>query len=258
MDRFRARSARASALHGKPLSRLGLFSRLSPEMAVLRFVTRRSHARRVSLHSDPTVRGGEGHESDATSSSHPGKRRDPRWRRRRNRERCELQRHRNDAQHNDTEYNDTKHDNIGGLVNDTVAGHLEPELPGHVIRRITCGAGVLMGAVANPGIRRSDPSTGGAVGTLELRGRARPASAVASSCMSHLARPTLRVIIGPLAVAAFAGFELRLDGKFAATAGAFCVFAICVFALGLWGKIQLERTRRRLHSLRNRRSGRTR
>ncbi|HEY8792475.1 MAG TPA: hypothetical protein VIL96_06310 [Gaiellaceae bacterium] len=68
----------------------------------------------------------------------------------------------------------------------------------------------------------------------------------------------MRVIIGPAAVAGFAGFELPQAGTFAAVAGVWCVFAICVFALGTWGKIQLERSRRRLHSTRSRRSSRTR
>jgi hypothetical protein len=76
--------------------------------------------------------------------------------------------------------------------------------------------------------------------------------------MSHLARPTLRLIIGPTAVAAFAGFELRHAGTFPAVAGAWCVFAICVLALGAWGKIQIARTERRLRSRRSRRSSRTR
>jgi hypothetical protein len=76
--------------------------------------------------------------------------------------------------------------------------------------------------------------------------------------MSHLARPTLRLIIGPTAVAAFAGFELRHAGTFPAIAGAWCVFAICVFTLSAWGKTQLARTQRRLQIRRSRRSSRTR
>ena len=76
--------------------------------------------------------------------------------------------------------------------------------------------------------------------------------------MSHLARPTLRLIIGPAIVAAFAGFELRHAGAFVAVAGAWLVFAICVFTLSAWGKVQLARTERRLQALRRRRSSRTR
>jgi hypothetical protein len=60
--------------------------------------------------------------------------------------------------------------------------------------------------------------------------------------MSHLARPTLRLIVGPAVVAAFAGFELRHAGT---VAGAWCVFAICVLALGAWGKIRIARAERR-------------
>jgi hypothetical protein len=76
--------------------------------------------------------------------------------------------------------------------------------------------------------------------------------------MSQLARPTLRLIIGPSVVAAFAGFELRPAGALAALAGAWCVFAICLQALDARGKTQLERGRRRLESRRARGSSRTR
>jgi hypothetical protein len=68
----------------------------------------------------------------------------------------------------------------------------------------------------------------------------------------------LRLIIGPAVVAGLAGFELRHVGTFAAAVGGWCVFMICVFALAAWGKIQLERTRRDLRSLRSGRSSRTR
>ena len=76
--------------------------------------------------------------------------------------------------------------------------------------------------------------------------------------MFHLARPALRLIIGPAVVAAFAGFELRNAGTLAAAAGAWCVFMICVFGIEAWGKLQLERSRRRLQSRRSRRPNRTR
>jgi len=76
--------------------------------------------------------------------------------------------------------------------------------------------------------------------------------------MFHLARPALRLIIGPAAVAAFAAFELRNAGTLAALAGAWSVFVICVFGINAWGKLQLERSRRRLQSRRSRRSNRTR
>jgi len=76
--------------------------------------------------------------------------------------------------------------------------------------------------------------------------------------MSQLARPTLRLIVGPAVVAAFAGFELRHTGTLAAIAAGWCVFVLCVLAIGAWEKIQLERTRHRLPARRSRRSGRTR
>ena len=75
--------------------------------------------------------------------------------------------------------------------------------------------------------------------------------------MSHLASPTLRLIIGPAAVAALAGFELRHLGILAAVAVGWCVFVLCILAIGAWGNFQLERTRRRLRSLAGRRSSRT-
>ncbi len=71
--------------------------------------------------------------------------------------------------------------------------------------------------------------------------------------MSHLARPLLRLILGPAAIAAFAAFGLRHAGVFVAVAGSWLVFAICVFTLSSWGKIQLARSDRRLQTLRRRR-----
>ena len=76
--------------------------------------------------------------------------------------------------------------------------------------------------------------------------------------MSHLARPTLRLIIGPAAVAALAGFELRHAGVVAAVAVGWCTFVLCVVAIEAWGKLQLERTRRRIQSRADRRASRTR
>lgn len=75
--------------------------------------------------------------------------------------------------------------------------------------------------------------------------------------MLRLARPTLRLVVGSALVAAFTGFELRNTGTFAALAGAWFVFAICVFTLGIWGKLRLEQNGRRLHARRSRRSKRT-
>ena len=76
--------------------------------------------------------------------------------------------------------------------------------------------------------------------------------------MLHLARPALRLVVGPAVVAAFAGFELRHAGLLAAIAVGWCVFAICVLAIATSGKIQLERSRRRLQIRHSRRSSRTR
>jgi hypothetical protein len=76
--------------------------------------------------------------------------------------------------------------------------------------------------------------------------------------MFHVARPALRLIIWPALVAAFAGFELRHGGTVAAVACVWWVFMICVFGIEAWGKLQLERSQRRLQSLRSRRPNRTR
>jgi len=75
--------------------------------------------------------------------------------------------------------------------------------------------------------------------------------------MLHVARPALRLIIGPALVAAFAGLELRHGGTLAALAGAWFVFMICVFGITAWGRLQLERSRRRLQSRRSLRPDRT-
>lgn len=76
--------------------------------------------------------------------------------------------------------------------------------------------------------------------------------------MSRLARPLLRLVVGPVIVAAFAGFELRHTGAFVAVAGAWLVFTVCIFTLSAWEEIQLTQTECRLKALPRRRSSRTR
>src|SRR5581483_8352260 len=75
-----------------------------------------------------------------------------------------------------------------------------------------------------------------------LMDRPHPGSAVASTGMVRLARPALRLVVAPAAVAAFAGFEFRSAGAVAALAGGWCVFAICIFAIGMWGNLRFERS----------------
>jgi hypothetical protein len=75
--------------------------------------------------------------------------------------------------------------------------------------------------------------------------------------MSRLASPALRLILAPAAVAAFVGFRLWHAGELAAIGVGWCVFALCVFAIGAWGHIQLARTRSRLRSRRDHRPSRT-
>ena len=76
--------------------------------------------------------------------------------------------------------------------------------------------------------------------------------------MLRIAGPVLRLLIVPAAVAVFAGFEVRHAGVLAAISVSWCVFVLCVFAIGAWGHLQLDRTRGRLRSLRSQRSTRTR
>jgi len=66
------------------------------------------------------------------------------------------------------------------------------------------------------------------------------------------------LLIGPAAAATFAAFELWHAGTLAAISVGWLVFVLCMFAIGTWGKFQLERSRRRLLSLRGQRSRKTR
>ena len=76
--------------------------------------------------------------------------------------------------------------------------------------------------------------------------------------MSRFARPALRLIVGPAAVAALAGFELRHGGLLVEVAVGWAVFMFCIVAIAAWGRFQLERDRRRLESLAGRRARGTR
>jgi len=76
--------------------------------------------------------------------------------------------------------------------------------------------------------------------------------------MAHLARFALRLVVGPAAVAGFAGFELRHAGAPTAIVVSWSVFTSSVFAITAWGKIQLVRSERRMQSRRSRPSRRTR
>ena len=74
--------------------------------------------------------------------------------------------------------------------------------------------------------------------------------------MQQLIRPTLRLIIGPAAVAALAAFQLHPFGVAATAAGSFGVFVFSIVVISAWGSLQLTRARRRLRLLRNRTPGR--
>lgn len=88
--------------------------------------------------------------------------------------------------------------------------------------------------------------------------RSSPVAALASSSMSHLARLALRLVAGPVAVAGFAGFQLRHASPLTAIAVSCGVCLGCVFAIAAWGNMQLARSGHRLPSLLGRRSSRTR
>jgi len=76
--------------------------------------------------------------------------------------------------------------------------------------------------------------------------------------MLRLASPVLRLIAAPSAVAAVAAFKLWSAGPLIAVSVGWCVFVLCVFAVGAWGNIQLQRAERRVRSLRHQRSKSTR
>ena len=81
----------------------------------------------------------------------------------------------------------------------------------------------------------------------------RPASAlVAFIRMLRLASPVLRMVVAPAAVAVFSGFALWPAGPFVAVSVGWCVFVLSVFAVDAWGRIQLQRAKRHLRSLRGR------
>jgi hypothetical protein len=76
--------------------------------------------------------------------------------------------------------------------------------------------------------------------------------------MPTLGRAALRLIIAPTALAAFAAIELWHAGARTALGTGWLVFALCVFAVDAWGKIQLARARRRLRSFAGPRARKTR
>lgn len=59
-------------------------------------------------------------------------------------------------------------------------------------------------------------------------------------------RAILRLFLGPLAVAMFAGIQLWRYGMFAAAGGAYLVFVVAQVAIVFWGRYQLRMARRRL------------
>ena len=68
----------------------------------------------------------------------------------------------------------------------------------------------------------------------------------------------LRSVAAPAAVAAYAASELWYIGPLTAIDLGCLVFVVGVIAIGAWGRFQLERTRRRIQSLRAQRSRDTR
>jgi hypothetical protein len=82
-----------------------------------------------------------------------------------------------------------------------------------------------------------------------------PTSRLSPSNKTRL-RLLARSLIGPAAVATFAGIELRGYGALGAAAGAYVVFVLAQLAVGLWARRQLELARRRL-ALARQRSKRT-
>lgn len=63
-------------------------------------------------------------------------------------------------------------------------------------------------------------------------------------------RAVLRLLIGPLAVAAFAGVQLARYGIAAAAIGAYVTFLVSHHAVRLWARYRLHRARKRLAALR--------
>jgi hypothetical protein len=63
-----------------------------------------------------------------------------------------------------------------------------------------------------------------------------------------------RVVVGPLAGAAFAGVQLARFGFLASAGGAYLAFMMAEMVVGLWTRYQLEATRQRLGRLREARA----
>ena len=64
----------------------------------------------------------------------------------------------------------------------------------------------------------------------------------------------LRLVAAPAAVSAYGAYALWHIGPLVAIGFGCLVFVVCVIAIGAWGRFQLERTRRRIQSLRAQRS----
>lgn len=59
------------------------------------------------------------------------------------------------------------------------------------------------------------------------------------------ARVLLRLLVGPIAVAVFAGIRLAPYGAFTLAAGAYFTFTVAQGAILVWGRYQLRLARRR-------------
>ncbi len=70
--------------------------------------------------------------------------------------------------------------------------------------------------------------------------------------MTGYTRACLRLVVGPLLVAAFAGAELSRLGAFVAAAAAYFIFVIAQVAVDLWVRLQLRVAGRRYRVRRSR------
>ena len=73
-----------------------------------------------------------------------------------------------------------------------------------------------------------------------------------SARLPHRLWPVARMILGPLAVAALAGFELGGRGAATAVVGAYVVFVVAQAVVLWWGRWYLRRARLRLEARRAR------
>jgi hypothetical protein len=75
--------------------------------------------------------------------------------------------------------------------------------------------------------------------------------------MASRARAVCRLLLGPLAVAAFAATRLAQLGVVAAAAGAYAAFVFAQFAVSWWSRRQFRRAHRRLIIQRTQRARRS-